>query len=364
MGYRKGDNGKYEFEQLPSGVHPHPECDRYFKVFNLSLIEGVPPLPVPDLAPNDDIEVGLLADDVIASSRCEVFEGSTDGAYYNFVNDKISVPSREAFNSNSSFLASLLHEMGHSTAPALDRQMTGDMRSKEYAHEEIVAELSSIFSSVDLAVKAETDPEAAGYGEHVAYLEFWKGLRKEGNFYIEDDPVDDGFGMIAAVELILLRNDWFRKYVKTLNCYWWNEETNSFDVEDGIEEAVRNWGSFHSGTYSSPTGIRKDAIPMHKLELILDEQRIIDDGLIRIDDVNNYLTKLIVETNGLRREGNFYIEENPEDGLGAITHIALCLSKQNWFRNYVKVLKCYRWNADTQDFDIEDAIQDMMLRVL
>ena len=77
--------------------------------------------------------------------------------------------------------------------------------------------------------------------------------------------------------------------MKTLNCYWWNEETNSFDVEDGIEEAVRNWGSFHSGTYSSPTGIRKDAIPMHKLELILDEQRIIDDGLIRIDDVNNYL---------------------------------------------------------------------------
>ena len=65
--------------------------------------------------------------------------------------------------------------MGHSTAPALDRQVTGDMRSKEYAHEEIVAELSSIFSSVDFAVKTETEPEAAGYSEHVAYLEFWKG---------------------------------------------------------------------------------------------------------------------------------------------------------------------------------------------
>lgn len=204
----------------------------------------------------------------------------------------------------------------------------------------------------------------AVFGDKTDYPESLKDFLFTRTGDIEDDPVDDGFGMIAAVELILLRNDWFRKYVKTLNCYWWNEETNSFDVEDGIEEAVRNWGSFHSGTYSSPTGIRKDAIPMHKLELILDEQRIIDDGLIRIDDVNNYLTKLIVETNGLRREGNFYIEENPEDGLGAITHIALCLSKQNWLRNYVKVLKCYRWNADTQDFDIEDAIQDMMLRVL
>ena len=86
--------------------------------------------------------------------------------------------------------------------------------------------------------------ELYGYIDYIAVTE--KGLRKEGNFYIEDDPVDDGFGMIAAVELILLRNDWFRKYVKTLNCYWWDEETNSFDVEDGIEEAVRNWGSFHS----------------------------------------------------------------------------------------------------------------------
>ena len=163
--------------------------------------------------------------------------------------------------------------------------------------------------------------ELYGYIDYIAVTE--KGLRKEGSFYIEDDPVDDGFGMIAAVELILLRNDWFRKYVKTLNCYWWDEETNSFDVEDGIEEAVRNWGSFHSGTYSFPTGIRKDAIPMHKLELILDEQRIIDDGLIRIDDVNNYLAKLIVETNGLRREGNFYIEENPEYDICTNTHIAI-----------------------------------------
>lgn len=43
--------------------------------------------------------------------------------------------------------------------------------------------------------------ELYGYIDYIAVTE--KGLRKEGNFYIEDDPVDDGFGMIAAVELIL-----------------------------------------------------------------------------------------------------------------------------------------------------------------
>ena len=196
------------------------------------------------------------------------------------------------------------------------------------------------------------------YIDYIAVTE--KGLRKDGNFYIEDEPCDDGFGMIAAVELILLRNDWFRKYVKTLNCYWWNEETGDFDIEDGIEEAVRDWGALHAGTYSSPIENHQAKIPMHKLELVLDEKRIVEDGLIKLDDVNSYLTKLIVEANGLRKEGNFYIEDNPKDGLGVITHIALCLSKQNWFRNYVKVLKCYRWDASTQDFDVEDAIQDMI----
>ena len=47
--------------------------------------------------------------------------------------------------------------------------------------------------------------ELYGYIDYIAVTE--KGLRKEGSFYIEDDPVDDGFGMIAAVELMLLRND-------------------------------------------------------------------------------------------------------------------------------------------------------------
>lgn len=103
---------------------------------------------------------------------------------------------------------------------------------------------------------------------------------------------------------------------------------------------------------------------MNKLELELDEKKVLADGEYNLDELYGYIDYIAVTEKGLRKEGNFYIEENPEDGLGAITHIALCLSKQNWFRNYVKVLKCYRWNADTQDFDIEDAIQDMMLCVL
>lgn len=191
--YRKDSDGKYAFQQLPDKVDPHPECDRYFKVFNLGLIEGVPPLPKPELTPNDDIDIGILADDVIASSRCEVFEGSKDGAYYNFASDTISVPSREAFKSNASFLGTLLHEMAHSTSTPLSRPQTGNMRSMEYAHEEVVAELSSIFSSVDLGVKTQSEPETAGYSEHVAYLDYWKGKLDAAIGTNEYDAMNDFF---------------------------------------------------------------------------------------------------------------------------------------------------------------------------
>lgn len=71
---------------------------------------------------------------------------------------------------------------------------------------------------------------------------------------------------------------------------------------------------------------------------------------------------------GTGQKAQIYFDPESGEFIGKLKYvddyIALCLSKQNWFRNYVKVLKCYRWNADTQDFDIEDAIQDMMLRVL
>ncbi len=46
---------------------------------------------------------------------------------------------------------------------------------KEYAHEEIVAELKRSSAPSILPSRPRPTPRSPGYGEHVAYLEFWKG---------------------------------------------------------------------------------------------------------------------------------------------------------------------------------------------
>lgn len=100
--------------------------------------------------------------------------------------------------------------------------------------------------------------ELYGYIDYIAVTE--KGLRKEGSFYIEDDPVDDGFGMIAAVELILLRNDWFRKYVKTLKKEF--GPTRYALAYSDLREALENRGFEHrqGSGYLSKAPISKNKL--------------------------------------------------------------------------------------------------------
>lgn len=156
-------------------------CVGYFNVFNAECFDGVPPLE--QMQPNTDVEVGELANDVIASSRCEVDEIPSESAFYSPLSDHIVVPEREAFKSNEAFLGTLLHEMGHSTGhpTALNRDLVNKFGSEGYAFEELVAELSSVFSASDLGIEAEKDIDSPHYQQHVAYLASWKQA-------LRDDP--------------------------------------------------------------------------------------------------------------------------------------------------------------------------------
>ena len=102
---------------------------------------------------------------------------------FNVVLDRIQMPPRDSFDSYSSFATTMLHEMGHSTGhpSALDRSQIGTFGSKEYAKEELIAELSSMFSASELGLPADIDPESVHYKQHVAYLQNWREV-------ISDDP--------------------------------------------------------------------------------------------------------------------------------------------------------------------------------
>lgn len=153
----------------------------YWNVFNASEIEGIPPEPVPR---HESDRTASIANDLIASSRCPVDEspGYRNLAAYAPTLDRIMIAPRATFRSDESFTRTLLHEMTHSTGhpSALNRVCDTSFGSPEYAKEELVAELGSLFMSADLGIQS-ADLEGEFYEQHVAYLKSWIGA-------LEDDP--------------------------------------------------------------------------------------------------------------------------------------------------------------------------------
>lgn len=159
-----------------------------FHVFNVDQLadrEGNPYPPLETATPEaPDAEGPLVgtADRLIASSRCPVREGRSNRAFYSPASDTVTLPARAKFRSMESFVATLTHEMGHATAPALGRDAEGSFGSAPYAREELVAELTSLFCCLDLGVEKTGELESdANSANHAAYLKSWMAA-------LRDDP--------------------------------------------------------------------------------------------------------------------------------------------------------------------------------
>lgn len=166
----------------------------YWWVYNYSDLEGTPDLPdAPKLRDVDDEtpEVKLI-DALKESSRCKVNERKSDGAYYSPTTDTIAIPRREQFSSPQAMLRTLAHEMGHSTshATACDRKLGGKFGSDEYAFEELIAELTSVFvlsyTGADIVPEDGDGDEAMQrrHENHAAYLKSWLRNFKSDTTYL------------------------------------------------------------------------------------------------------------------------------------------------------------------------------------
>lgn len=148
----------------------------YFILFNAEQIDGIPKLEGKELK---QTELGKVANDFIKSSECEIVETLQDKAYYSPLEDKIILPPREYFKSEESFLATLFHEMSHSTGHStrLNRDIINEFGTIEYAKEELRAELGAMFIEADLNL----DLKGANNADHTNYLKSWISV-------LEDNP--------------------------------------------------------------------------------------------------------------------------------------------------------------------------------
>lgn len=158
---------------------------RWVPVFNLDVLqEGDKPVHSLEeikaqYCPNPGDQLGqlpLVEAFIAAQPVSTQFTG--DRACYSPSSDRILMPDRSAFHTLTGFYATWLHEHGHSTGhpTRLDRDMSGQFGSKDYAYEELVAELCSTLTCEHLAISPDVE-------NHASYLSGWLEKMKGDRSY-------------------------------------------------------------------------------------------------------------------------------------------------------------------------------------
>jgi len=142
---------------------------RAYRVFNADQIEGLPEQYY--IIPQPPRDLGTVADPALdaffASLGVPVDTSDKPEAYYSLTKDRIHMPPISTFYNAAEFYGVLGHEATHATGhkSRLDRFEKLQNR-KNYAFEELVAEISTCILGAELGFKPD-------FGQSAAYIEGW-----------------------------------------------------------------------------------------------------------------------------------------------------------------------------------------------
>ena len=143
-----------------------------FTVFNVAQCEGLRAGLASDPAPLPEREVVPVAEDVIAASGVD-FRIGGDRAFYAPDPDFVQVPPQPAFFEQINYYRTCLHELTHATGhpTRLGRDLRNAFGSKDYAREELVAEMGSAFLCAALGIAPTV--------RHADYIGSWLEVLRE-----------------------------------------------------------------------------------------------------------------------------------------------------------------------------------------
>jgi antirestriction protein ArdC len=171
---RKGEHGTkvYFVKQLQvrdQGADDNPSARlipmmREYTVFNVDQCENLPESVItrkPLRVRNPDARDGL-ADDFLRSTGADMREGHGE-AYYVPSRDFISMPAFAGFKGADHFYNVAFHELTHWTGhkARLDRDLKNRFGPRDYAAEELIAELGAAFLCAEFGF--DGDVRSAGY---------------------------------------------------------------------------------------------------------------------------------------------------------------------------------------------------------
>ena len=145
-----------------------------FTLFNVAQCDGLRDGLASDPEPLSEREIVPIAEALIAASGVAVRVGG-DKAYYVPSRDFVAVPPQPAFFDQINYYRTCLHELTHATGhpSRLNRDQTGLFGSKDYAREELIAEMGSAFLCAALGIVPTV--------RHADYLGAWLDALREDN---------------------------------------------------------------------------------------------------------------------------------------------------------------------------------------
>ena len=161
-------------EDKVSGEDKSIPMIRSFTVFNAEQIDGLPARYYPK-AEDRNAEPRLDdADAYIAATGAVIAHGG-GRAFYAPSRDSIQLPDFESFDDPVAYYGTALHELIHWTGheSRLDRDLKTGYGTKDYAREELVAELGAAFAAATMGIETEVRDD------HAEYLASWLKVLKE-----------------------------------------------------------------------------------------------------------------------------------------------------------------------------------------
>jgi len=152
-----------------------------YNVFNVACVEGLPEefYRMDELEQLSEIERDERAESMIREIGAEIVFDAQNEAYYKPSEDKIYMPLPKQFVSKEAFLSVMYHEASHWTGAVhrLNRPILNKFGTKEYAFEELIAELSSAFMLAYLGYESRITDNAA-------YIENWLSVMKNDTKFV------------------------------------------------------------------------------------------------------------------------------------------------------------------------------------
>ena len=172
----RDDNGRVkkdaEGNPITKAVSISPPIFKYHSVFNGEQMDGLPEWERKGVEQTwEDID---RAETILKNSGAAIRSVAGDRAYYNFIDDQITLPHKDQFQDSGNYYSTALHELGHWTGHVdrLDRDIAHRFGTEGYAKEELRAEIASMMLNRQLNLPH--DPE-----QHASYVGSWVKVLQE-----------------------------------------------------------------------------------------------------------------------------------------------------------------------------------------